>query len=108
MALLFSLAAVLIICSRFQYKGGCKYCVPLLASMLYILTRFTGSSWIKLVRGGDRWEIRVKGNLSPRPDNGRINSSPIPVVSPVYRLQHGATYTITIPGREASSPTSTE
>ena len=92
----------------FQYRGGCKYCVPLLASMLCILTRFIGSAWIALVRGGGSWEIRVKGNLSPRSDNGRINSSPTTVVSPVYRLQHGATYTITIPGTEASSPKSTE
>ena len=54
MALLFSLAAVLIICLIFQYRGGCKYCVPLLASLLYILTRFIESAWIALVREGAR------------------------------------------------------
>ena len=68
------------------------------------LCRYTGSAWIELARGSGSWEIRVKGNLSPRADNGRINSSPTTAVSPVVRLQHGATHTITIPGKEAVIP----
>ena len=66
----------------------------------FILFRYTGTAWITLVQGGGNWEIRVKGNLAPRPDNGRINSSPTTAVFPVVRLHHGATHTITIPGEE--------
>ena len=66
----------------------------------FILFRYTGTAWITLVQGGGNWEIRVKGNLAPRADNGRINSSPITAVFPVVRLHHGATHTITIPGEE--------
>ena len=62
------------------------------------LPRYTGGNWISLVQGGGGWEVRVKGNLSPRTDSGRINSSPTTAVSPVFRLRHGATHTITIPG----------
>ena len=62
--------------------------------------RFRGRSWARLVEGGDNsgWEVRVKGGLSPRPDSGRINSSPITAVSPVIKLRQGVTHTITIPG----------
>ena len=62
--------------------------------------RFRGRSWARLVEGGDNsgWEVRVKGGLSPRPDNGRINSSPITAVSPIIKLRQGVTHTITIPG----------
>ena len=67
---------------------------------LLALCRFTGGNWISLVQGGGGWEIRVKGNLAPRADNGRINSSPTTAVPPVLRLRHGATHTITIPGKK--------
>jgi len=62
--------------------------------------RFRGRSWARLAEGGDPagWEVRVKGGLSPRPDNGRINSSPITAVSPVIKLRRGVTHTIIIPG----------
>ena len=56
--------------------------------------------WITLVQGGGSWEIRVKGDLTPRPDNGKINTSPTTTMSPVVRLRHGATHNITIPGKE--------
>ena len=62
--------------------------------------RYTGSAWIELVQGSGKWEVRVKGNLSPRTDNGRINSSPTAAVSPVIVLQHGVAHTITIPGEQ--------
>ena len=71
-------------------------------SFTVILSRYTGGDWITLVTGGGGWEVRVKGNLSPRSDNGRINSSPTTAVSPVFRLRHGVTHTITIPGKEES------
>ena len=77
-------------------------CKLLISCYNYIFTRFDGGNWITLVQGGGRWEVRVKGNLTTRPDNGRINISPATAALPVYRLQHGATHTITIPGKETS------
>ena len=68
---------------------------------LFHLPRFTGNAWISLFQGGGRWEIRVKGDLSPRADNGRINSSPTTAVSPIVRLRHGITHIITLPGKGA-------
>ena len=65
------------------------------------LRRYTGGFWITLVQGGGNWEVRVKGDLSPRADNGRINSSPITAVSPIVILRHGVTHTITIPGKKS-------
>ena len=59
--------------------------------------RFTGFNWVELLQGGGRWELRVKGNLAPRADNGRINSSPIAAIPPLVRLRHGTTHTIVIP-----------
>ena len=60
--------------------------------------RFTGCCWISLVTGGRWWEIRVKGNLTQRADNGLINTSPISTMSPVVRLQYGCNHTLHIPG----------
>ena len=68
----------------------------------FSLIRYTGCCWISLVSGGGSWEVRVKGDLSPRSDNGRMNSSPTTAVSPVFRLRHGGTHTINIPGKDAS------
>lgn len=62
------------------------------------LGRYTGGDWISLVRGGGNWEVRVKGNLTVRPDTGRINTSPITAVPPILRLQHGCNHTIDLPG----------
>ena len=59
--------------------------------------RFTGSAWVALLQGSGGWELRVKGNLAPRADNGRINSSPIAAIPPLVRLRHGTTHTIVIP-----------
>lgn len=54
-----------------------------------------------MVDGGSKagWELRVKGNLSRRADNGLINTSPISTMAPIVRLQHGCNHTIVIPGR---------
>ena len=65
------------------------------------LYRYTGRAWIGLVTGGDNWEVRVKGNLTVRPDTGRINTSPVTAVSPILRLQHGCNHTIDIPSMHA-------
>ena len=65
---------------------------------------YTGCCWNTLVQvnGSADWEVRVKGDLTPRSDNGRINSSPTTAVPPVLTLRHGATHTITIPGKVSS------
>ena len=52
-----------------------------------------------MVAGGSGWELRVKGNLSRRADNGLINTSPISTMAPIVRLQHGCNHTIVIPGK---------
>ena len=63
------------------------------------LFSFGGGNWISLLPpGGTLWEIRVKGNFTPRSDNGRINSSPVTVFAPVTKLQRGRTHNITVPG----------
>ena len=52
-----------------------------------------------MVAGGQSWELKVKGNLTRRADNGLINTSPITTMSPIVRLQHGCNHTIVIPGK---------
>ena len=65
--------------------------------------RYSSCCWIGLVSGGGSWEVRVKGNLTRRADNGLINTSPISTMPPIVRLQHGCNHTIQIPGK-ADSP----
>ena len=61
---------------------------------------FASSAWIDtlVIGAGRRWEVRVKGNLTPREDTGMINTSPITAMLPIVRLQHGCDHTIEIPG----------
>lgn len=68
-----------------------------------LLCRYTSCCWIStLVYGRDSyWEVRVKGNLSPRPDNGMINSSPVTTITPIVRLQHGCTHDVRIRVQDA-------
>lgn len=47
------------------------------------------------------WAITVRGNLARRSDNGKINSSPVTTTTPIVRVQHGCTHTITIPVQDA-------
>ena len=63
--------------------------------------RYTGRDWISLVEGGGDWEVRVKGNLTARPDTGIVNSSPISSMSPIVRLLRGCNHTIVIPGKSS-------
>ena len=71
--------------------------------MLFPTISFSYASccWITVVQAGGSadWEVRVKGSLSPRTDNGKINSSPITAEFPVFRLRQGAIHTISIPGK---------
>ncbi len=43
--------------------------------------------------------MRLKGNLTVRPDTGTINTSPITTAAPILRLQHGCNHTFVIPGK---------
>lgn len=61
------------------------------------ISRFIGCCWIGLVTGGGDWEVRVKGDLTTRPD-GKVNSSPVTASTPIIRLQHGCQHVIKIPG----------
>ena len=40
----------------------------------------------------------MKGQLTPRSDNGQINSSPVSATTPIVRLQRGCTRVINLPG----------
>ena len=67
---------------------------------IFLNVRYIGCCWInELVAGGKGWELKVKGNLTPRADNGLINTSPISTMPPIVRLQHGCNHTIVIPGK---------
>ncbi|XP_071812538.1 uncharacterized protein [Apostichopus japonicus] len=49
---------------------------------------YEGRNWISLANGGNgRWVIRSRVDLRPRPDNGRINSSPTTSNMPIVRIQ---------------------
>ena len=62
--------------------------------------RYAGGDWIDaLVQGtNSNWEVRVKGDLSIRPDTNSINSSPVTGMLPIVRVQHGCPSVIRIPG----------
>ncbi len=61
---------------------------------------FIGGSWINLNEGGRGWEVVVKGQLTPRSDNGFINSSPVSATTPIVRLQYGCNRVTNIPGTQ--------
>ena len=43
----------------------------------------------------------MKGNLTRRTDNGRVNTSPVTSVTPIVRLRHGCSHRIVIPHEDA-------
>ncbi len=66
---------------------------------MHALISFTGCCWINLNEGGAGWAVVVKGQLTPRSDNGLINSSPVSATMPIVRLQYGCSNrVINIPG----------
>ena len=65
----------------------------------FSMFRYSSCCWITLANGQDpSWEVRVKGNLTRRADNGLINTSPISTMAPVVRLQYGCNHMLQIPG----------
>ncbi len=48
--------------------------------------------------GGGSWAVVVKGQLTPRSDNGLINSSPVSATTPIVRLQFECNRVFNIPG----------
>ena len=63
--------------------------------------RYVDCCWSTLnqVVANSGWELRVKMNLSPRPDNGLINTSPVSNMPPVVRVYRNCYESITIPGK---------
>ncbi|KAL3881472.1 hypothetical protein ACJMK2_027911 [Sinanodonta woodiana] len=76
-------------------RGSITYTFP--SNHTYYEFGFTGGAWISLVKGGSNWELRVKANLAPRTDTGRVNTAPQVDISPIVRLIHGCHHTIWIP-----------
>jgi len=63
------------------------------------LCSFSGAEYAFLASGDiGGWVIRVKGQLSPRPDNSRVNTSPVAVFSPDLTILEGCNSTLVIPG----------
>ena len=62
---------------------------------------YYGGCWIGLRQGGCYWYLTVRGDLTPRPDNGLINSSPVTAITPIIRVQQGCPSVIYIPGEIA-------
>ena len=73
-------------------------------ALIIIVCRFASFGWRELNIGDNMkevflsWEIRVKGNLTERPDIGRINSSPTAALVPNIKLLQGCNDTIRIKG----------
>ena len=59
--------------------------------------RYVDGNWVSLAVGGGLFELRMKGDLTPRPDNGLINSSPMTAFTPIVRVQAGCHFSIRIP-----------
>ncbi|VDI51811.1 Hypothetical predicted protein, partial [Mytilus galloprovincialis] len=59
----------------------------------------TGCCWLPLNEAGYEagYILRARVDLTNRSDTGRINSSPISAMQPVFRLNQGCDYTIKIP-----------
>ncbi|KAL3881709.1 hypothetical protein ACJMK2_028110 [Sinanodonta woodiana] len=77
-------------------QGSIVYKFP--SSNSYYEFGFKGAAWISLVHAGNGgWELRVKTNLAPRADIGRVNSSPQIDITPIVRLIHGCQHKIRIP-----------
>ena len=51
-----------------------------------------------MVGGNAIWNLKIKGNFSPRGDKGTVNSSPITTIAPVIKLLRTCNSVITIPG----------
>ena len=75
--------------------------MKLLNVMSFACPRYASGDWVLLVEGGGGWEVRVKGNLTRRADNSRVNMSPVTSVTPMVRLRHGCSHRIVIPHEDA-------
>ena len=62
------------------------------ASGSFVTIGFTGSNWL----GFSSWNVSTTFKLTPRSDNGQINSSPRAITIPILRLQSGCHHTIPI------------
>ncbi|KAJ8022217.1 Integrin beta-like protein A [Holothuria leucospilota] len=63
---------------------------------------YEGRNWIRLANGGNGpWIIRSRVDLTPRADNGLINSSPTTSNMPIVRIQQNCPTTLIIPVADA-------
>lgn len=67
----------------------------------YYEVRYYGNQWVALNQGGGSWEVRTTLDLSARPDNGRINTSPVTQVPQFITLRKGLNYSFKIPTYDA-------
>ena len=58
----------------------------------FVTIGFAGAAWL----GFGSWNVSTTFNLTPRSDNGQINSSPRAITIPILRLQSGCHHTIPI------------
>ena len=62
-------------------------------------TSMHGLFWIDLNIGRfSGWEVRVKGDLVARGDNGKINTPPVTTMRPLVRLHYNSSGKLRIPG----------
>ena len=62
------------------------------ASDSFVTIGFASNDWL----GFSHWNVSTTFQLTPRSDNGQINSSPRAITIPILRLQSGCHYTIPI------------
>lgn len=69
--------------------------------------RYASSAWIPLNNNGGSsgdWILRTNVDLSRRPDNGLINTSPTTSTLPIVTFQKNCPSKLVIPGRYITYP----
>ena len=68
------------------------------------IASFASCCWISLYNGAaPSWEISININALTRADTGKVNSSPVTTIFPVFRVRLGMSSTITIPVSDADN-----
>ena len=80
--------------------AGLKY------SDLVLIYSYTSCCWISLSRYSyGQWLVSGEIDLTPRSDNGKINSSPVTRSLAIYRFQEGCPKEIRIPVEDPDGDT---
>ena len=72
---------------------------------LGLICRYTSCCWISLARYGGTWLVSGEIDLTPRSDNGKINSSPVTRSLAIVRFQEGCPKEIRIPVEDPDGDT---